>query len=129
MSQKYTYDEKTGTYIPDDDNQQNTNSDEKLIAILIWAANFVIPFIAGIVAYFYYENKNEFLRNTGKESLNYGISLIIYSTIATALPFVFLGFLLLPVVFCYYAIIPIIGIIKASEMTVYIPQFTIRFIK
>ncbi|QVK18236.1 DUF4870 domain-containing protein [Mycoplasmatota bacterium] len=131
MSQKYEYDEKTKSYIPVDDDKldNNSNSDDKLIAILIWAANFVIPLIAGIIAYLYYENKNDFLRDTAKESLNYGISLLIYGMISTVFTFILIGFLLYPVVFCYYVAIPIVGLLKASEMNVYKPHFTIRFIK
>lgn len=133
MSQKYEYDEKTKSFIPVDDDKPNNNnnisSDDKLIAILIWAANFVLPLIAGIIAYIYYENKNDFLRNTAKESLNYGISLIIYGTIASVLTFVIIGFLLYPVVACYYVAIPVVGLLKASEMDVYKPHFTIRFIQ
>ncbi len=135
MAQKYEYDEKTKSYIPVDDEDKNNNnrpnsqSDDKLIAILIWAANFVIPFIAGIIAYIYYENKNEFLRNTAKESLNYGISLVIYGTIASVLAFLLIGFILMPFVGLYYIAIPIVGLLKASEMQVYKPHFTIRFIQ
>ncbi len=134
MTQKYVYDEKTNSYIPVDENQDkkpgssNTN-DEKLIAILIWASNFLMPIVGGIIAYVYYENKNEFLRCTGKESLNFGISAAIYGLVAFMLSFVFIGFILIPLIGIYYLVIPILGLLQASEMKVYKPHFTIRFIK
>lgn len=131
MTQKYKYDEKTNSYIPIDEEEEKLTktNDDKLIAILIWAANYLVPLVSGIVAYFYYENKNEFLRNTGKESINYGISLIIYGAIVGISILAIFGIFLAPLLTCYYIAIPIIGILKASEYKVYQPHFTIRFIK
>jgi hypothetical protein len=128
MTQKYKYDEKTNSYIPIDDEEKKP-SDEKLIAIIIWAANFLLPFVSGIIAYIYYENKNEFLRNTGKESLNYGISFLIYTVIVSISFFAFVGIILAPILTLYYIVIPILGILNASENKIYRPHFTIRFIK
>jgi len=131
MTRKYKYDEKTNSYVPIDEEENSSikPSDEKLIAILIWAANFIFPLVSGIIAYIYYENKNEYLRSTGKESLNYGISLIIYGLVVSVSFFALIGIVLTPILACYYIVIPILGILRASESKVYKPHFTIRFIK
>lgn len=158
MAQKFRYDEKTNSYIPVDDvgndinidNNDNTNNnnefrredipprpsksiaeDDKLIGILIWAGQFVAPLIISIIAYVYYENKNDYLRNIGKEALNFNISAIIYGIIIAIFGGITMGigFIAIPLVSIYGIVIPIIGMIKASEMEIYVPHVTIRFLK
>lgn len=144
MSQKYRYDEETKSYVAIDEEttddrrderpprpQRSATEDEKLIGILIWGAQFIIPLIASIVAYLYYEGKNEYLRNIGKEAINFNISSFIYGIIITIVGVITMGigFVAAPLIAVYGIAIPIIGMLKASEMEVYIPHVTIRFLK
>src|SRR5690554_2309986 len=130
MTQKYKYDEKTNSYIPIEEEEKTSSdrNDDKLIAILIWASNFVIPLVAGVIAYFYYENKNEFLRNTGKEAINYGISAVLYGALLTVSFFLLIGIVFVPILICYCIAIPVIGILKATEYKVYKPHFALRLL-
>lgn len=65
----------------------------------------------------------------GKESLNFQISLSIYSIISFFLCFVFIGFLLLPAVLIVGLVFVIIATIKANKGEQYRYPLTIRFIK
>jgi uncharacterized Tic20 family protein len=64
----------------------------------------------------------------GKESLNFQISMTIYGLIAGLSCFVFIGFVLLPVVLLAIAILVVIASIKASNGEAYRYPLTIRFL-
>ena len=65
----------------------------------------------------------------GRESLNFQISMTIYTIVSFLLCFVIIGFLLLPVVLLVDLILVIIASVKANKGDVYRYPFTIRFIK
>ncbi|MCF6177344.1 MAG: DUF4870 domain-containing protein [Victivallaceae bacterium] len=65
----------------------------------------------------------------GKESLNFQISMTIYGLIASLLIFVFIGFLLVPIVVIAQIIFVVIASIKANNGEFYNYPLTIRFIK
>jgi len=65
----------------------------------------------------------------GKESLNFQISLSIYSIIAFFLCFAFIGFLLLPAILIAGLVFVIIATLKANKGEPYLYPLTIRFIK
>jgi uncharacterized Tic20 family protein len=65
----------------------------------------------------------------GRESLNFQISMTIYTIVSFFLCFVIIGFLLLPAVLLVNLILVIIAAVKANKGDVYRYPFTIRFIK
>jgi uncharacterized protein len=137
MANDYRYDEKTGSYVPIDEERQGlTGDDDKLIGILLWAMLFLeitfLPLILSIVAYSYYKDKSSFLFSIAKETLNFQISLLIYGVIGLILSVLTFGigaFIVVPLLVIYHFAIPILGILKALDKKVYIPHFTIRIIK
>lgn len=64
----------------------------------------------------------------GKESLNFQISMTIYTLLAGLSCFVFIGFVLLPVALVANLVLIIIASIKASNGEFYRYPLTIRFI-
>jgi uncharacterized Tic20 family protein len=65
----------------------------------------------------------------GRESLNFQISMTIYTIVSFFLCFVIIGFLLLPIVLLVDLILVIIASVKANKGDMYRYPFTIRFIK
>lgn len=69
------------------------------------------------------------VEDQGKESLNFQISMTIYTLVSFFLCFVIIGFLLLPAVLLVDLILVIIASVKANKGELYRYPFTIRFIK
>jgi uncharacterized Tic20 family protein len=65
----------------------------------------------------------------GRESVNFQISMTIYTIVSFFLCFVIIGFLLLPIVLLVDLILVIIASVKANKGDMYRYPFTIRFIK
>ncbi len=65
----------------------------------------------------------------GKESLNFQLSMLIYSIIAGILMFVLIGFVLLPLLHVLNLVFVIIASLRASEGQLYRYPLTIRLLK
>ncbi|HSH38602.1 MAG TPA: DUF4870 domain-containing protein [Chthoniobacterales bacterium] len=65
----------------------------------------------------------------GKESLNFQLSMLIYSIVAAILMFVLIGFVLLPLLHVANLVLVIIASLRASEGQLYRYPLTIRFLK
>ena len=65
----------------------------------------------------------------GKESLNFQLSMLIYSIIAGILCLVLIGFVLLPILHVLNVVFVIIASLRASEGQLYRYPLTIRFLK
>jgi len=65
----------------------------------------------------------------GKIAVNWIISLVIYSVLCMLLFFVFIGFLLFPVLIVIAVVFPIIGAVKASNGEVWKYPLSISFLK
>ena len=65
----------------------------------------------------------------GKESLNFQLSMLIYSIIAGILTLVLIGFVLLPILHVLNVVFVIIASLRASEGQLYRYPLTIRFLK
>lgn len=98
-----------------------------LINLIVWipAVNILGPLT--IWAW----KKNEFpsIDREGKEAMNFQITLMIYAVIAFVLCFIFIGWLLLPVIYVGGIVLVIIASIKTNNGEKYSYPFTIRFIK
>lgn len=91
-----------------------------------------VPFgnlIGPLVVWLIKKNEYPLVDEQGKESLNFQLSMTIYSIIAGLLCFIFIGFVLLAAL----VIVDLILVIKASVRTSngqeYLYPFTIRFLK
>ncbi len=75
------------------------------------------------------KDEDPLVDETGKEVLNFQISASIYGIVCILLAFIFIGFLLLPILLIVVIVYTIIGATKANEGELYRYPFTIRFIK
>jgi uncharacterized Tic20 family protein len=87
--------------------------------------NIIGPLVVWLI------KKDEFtiVEEHGKESLNFQISLSIYSIVSFFLCFAFIGFLLLPPILIAGLVFVIIATLKANKGEPYRYPLTIRFIK
>lgn len=65
----------------------------------------------------------------GKESLNFQLSMLIYSVVAAVLMLMLIGFVLLPLLHVANLVLVIIASLRASEGQMYRYPLTIRFLK
>jgi uncharacterized Tic20 family protein len=65
----------------------------------------------------------------GKESLNFQLSMLLYTVIAGVFCIVLIGFVLLPILWVVNAVFVIIASIQASDGKLYRYPMTIRFIQ
>jgi uncharacterized protein len=92
---------------------------------LVPFTNFLVPFLIWITK----KDEYEFVDDQGRESLNFQISLAIYSIIGALLIFLVVGIFFLVVV-ALFAIVQVIkASIAASNGTKYRYPFCFRFIK
>lgn len=91
-----------------------------------------IPFgnlIAPLIIWLIKKNEFPFVDEQGKESLNFQISMTIYGIIAGLLCYIFIGFILLPILIITDIALIIIAMVKTSKGEGYRYPFTIRVIK
>ncbi len=103
-----------------------------LVCVLLQFLGVVVPFgslIGPLVLWLVKKDSSHFLDEIGKETVNFQIALIIAGFICFILCFIFIGFLLLPIVGIYALVTIIIAAIKANEGIVYRYPVSIRFIK
>jgi uncharacterized Tic20 family protein len=116
-----------------DENEEKKAQTWGMLCHLTALSMFIgLPFgnlIGPLVIWLIKKNDYPLVDEQGKESLNFQLSMTIYSVIAGLLCFVFIGFLLLAVL----VIVDLILVIKASVRTSngqeYIYPYTIRFLK
>ena len=113
-----------------DDKQSNTFG---MLCHLTAAAGLIgIPFgniIGPLVIWLVKKDQFPYVDQEGKESLNFQISMTIYALVAGVLCLVFIGFLLLPIIWLVDVIFVIIASIKANEGVGYRYPLTIRLLK
>lgn len=87
--------------------------------------NIVGPLIIWLIK----REDSPFIDACGKESINFQISMSIYTIVAGLLIFAFIGILLLPALLILNLVLTIIASLAASEGKEYTYPMTIRFIK
>ena len=81
-------------------------------------AGFLIPFghiIAPLVIWLVKKNESELVDKEGKKSLNFQISLTLYSIVAGVLCLIFIGFLLLAALAIFDIIMVIVNAVKVNK--------------
>lgn len=89
------------------------------------AAHILAPLIVWLVK----RGESAEIDAHGKESLNFQLSMLVYSIIAGILMLVLIGFVLLPILHVLNAVLVIIASLRASDGQLYRYPFTIRFLK
>ncbi len=85
-------------------------------------ANIIVP----AAIWFAKKDKDSFIDEQGRESLNFQVSVTIYAVISGLLILVVIGFVLLPIVYIFGLICVIIAAIKANDGQNYRYPLTIR---
>ena len=117
------------------DQQAVTDKDSKtwgLLCHLVALAGFIIPFgniVGPLVIWLIKKDEMPFVDDQGKESLNFQISMTIYTLIAGLLIFAFIGFVLLPAVAILNLVFIVIASVKANQGIRYRYPLCIRLIK
>lgn len=111
------------------------SSSEKNYAMLchlVAFSGFIIPFgsiIGPLVMWLIKKEESEFINYHGKESLNFQISIAIYTIISGILALVLIGILFLIALGIIWIVFVIIASVKTSEGEEYRYPLTIRFVK
>ena len=107
------------------------HTNEVLCHVLAFAG-LIIPFgnvVGPLVFWLWKKAEIPVVDTHGKESLNFQISMTIWTLICFASMFVFVGFVLFPVAVITNIVLTIIASIKASHGDLYRYPLTIRFVK
>lgn len=100
-----------------------------LSALIAWVGIPLGHIIGPLVVWLTQRDKSEFIDQHGRESLNFQLSITLYSIIAFVLCFIFIGFLLLIAIFVMHLTLSIIAAMRANEGLHYRYPMTIRFIR
>ncbi|MCR8636714.1 MULTISPECIES: DUF4870 domain-containing protein [Paenibacillus] len=104
-------------------------SDERTMALLSHILCIVVGFLAPLIIWLIKKDQSQYVDEHAKESLNFQISITIYSIIASVLMVVLIGFVLLPAIIVFMYVFCIIATIKANNGEMYRYPLTIRLIK
>ncbi|GIU84415.1 MAG: hypothetical protein KatS3mg008_1190 [Acidimicrobiales bacterium] len=97
-------------------------------AILAHALALVAGFIAPLIVYLVYKDKDAFVRHHAAEALNFQITVIIAVVGSAVLTLVLIGILLLPVVGIGALVLTIVGAVKAAAGEWWRYPLSIRFV-
>ena len=103
-----------------------TPDSERTVAILSHVVGIPFEFFGPLVAYLIFNGKGPFVTHHVKESLNFGITMILWVII---LAVSIVGILVLWAVPVVYVILQVVAAVQASQGVFYKYPLTIRFIK
>ncbi|MEM7543227.1 MAG: DUF4870 domain-containing protein [Pseudomonadota bacterium] len=95
-------------------------------------AMFVVPFgnlIVPLVIWLLKREDDPYIDQQGREAVNFQITMLIAAIIVVLLMFVFIGFLLAPLLGIFELVMIILGAIRANDGVDFRYPITIRFIK
>ncbi|MEM9399872.1 MAG: DUF4870 domain-containing protein [Verrucomicrobiota bacterium] len=106
-----------------------TNKDARLYAMLCHILGLIIPVIAPLVIWLLKKDEFSFVKDQGKEAINFQITCFIASIIAGLLCIVIIGILILPLLSLAYLVFCIIAGIKSYDGENYRYPVCLRLIK
>lgn len=95
-------------------------------------SGYFVPFgnlLGPLIIWLIKRNEFPFVEEQGKESLNFQISMTIYTIVALLLCLIFVGFILLGALIVFQIVFVIIASVKVSDGVNYRYPITIRLIK
>lgn len=93
------------------------------------AGGILVGFIAPLVVWLVFKDRSPFLDRTGKESLNFQLTLLIGYVVSTVLIIALIGLLLIFVVWVVGIVLMVLATIKVANYEDYRYPVNIRFIK
>jgi uncharacterized Tic20 family protein len=103
-------------------------SDEKTLAILAHALNFVFPLLAPFIIYLVKRDDSRYVAEHARESLNFQISVAILYLCLIPLVFIIVGVPLMIALAIFHFVVVIIASIKASDNKIYRYPLNFRII-
>lgn len=91
----------------------------------------IIPFsgvLVPLILWLIKKHQFPFVYRSGREALNFQISMHLYMVVSALLMFVLIGFLLLPIVAVFWLVFTVIGTIRASNGEDYRYPLTLRLV-
>ena len=105
---------------------QMTPEAEKMWAVLVHALAIVFEFFAPLLGYLLFKGKGPFITHHVRESLNFGITMVIVAAVLALSIIGWAFFWALPI---YWTVFRIVAAYKASQGEFYRYPATIRFLK
>lgn len=106
-------------------------SDERTWGVIMHLGNLLFSFIVPLIIWLIYRERSYTLDQQGRSALNWAISYWIYSIVTWLLMFVFIGFIIWPVIIVIDIVFCIIAAVKAGNGQAWkyplsIPFFQVR---
>lgn len=105
-----------------------SESDRRMWAMLAHLGGIILGFIAPLVVWLVYKDRDEFIKDQAVEALNFQITLVFGWIVAFVLTFLFIGFLLYPVLWIASLVFSIIGGMAANRGERYRYPFAVRLV-
>ena len=103
-----------------------------MLCHLLAFSGIIVPFgtiLGPLIMWLVKKDADPYVDQQGKESVNFQISMMIYTIVSIILIFVVIGAILLPVIIIANIVLTIIGTVKASKGEPWQYPLTIRLIK
>ncbi len=91
-----------------------------------WVA---LAFLGPLVVWLVKRDDHPFIATHAREALNFNLSVLLYAVVGFVLIFVFVGFLLLPLIGLMWLVFTIVAAIRASNGQPYRYPLTVRFVR
>lgn len=113
--------------------QENINGSlpsdsDKQTVTLMHILNIFIGIISPLIFWFIKKDESKFIDEAGRNSMNFNISMIIYSFVSSLLITIFIGLITTAAIAIFHIVILIIAAVKANRGEVYKFPLTISFI-
>jgi len=118
--------------IPESSSPPSADNSLAVVMHLLGFAGFVFPFgniLGPLILWLVKRNDSAYLDRVGKEVINFQISYAIYALVASALCFVLIGFVILPILGLMWIIFMIIAAVKTGNGEEYKYPLTIRLLQ
>jgi uncharacterized protein len=104
------------------------SNDDKNIATVTHLGGTVFSFIPALIVWILKKDESAYLSDQAKEALNFQITILIASFVASILIWLLIGFVLLPIIWLVNLIFCIIAAIATSKGETYRYPFCLRLI-
>ncbi len=105
---------------------QFSKEEEKLWSVLVHAVAIVFEFFAPVLGFLLFRDKGPFIRHHVTESLNFGLTMVVF---AIGLAISVIGWLVIWALPIYWTVFRIVASYRASQGDFYHYPLTIRFVK
>lgn len=104
-----------------------STADDRTMGVLCHVLSLFTGFLGPLIVWLIKRDQSPFVDHHGKQALNFCISMLIYWMIAFISLFVLIGFILLPVLFVWGIVMPIVAAASANRGELYRYPLTIPF--